>query len=42
MSKEANGSKFTVDIQAQNQNGATTAVGKGSAIVPNAYLPQEE
>ena len=42
MSKEANGSKVTVDIQAQNQNGDTTGVGKGSAIVPNAYLPQEE
>ena len=42
MSKEANGSKVTVDIQAQNQNGDNTGVGKGSAIVPNAYLPQEE
>ena len=42
MSKEANGSRVTVDIQAQNQNGDTTGVGKGSAIVPNAYLPQEE
>lgn len=42
MSKEANGSKVTVDIQAQNQNGDTTGVGKGSALVPNAYLPQEE
>ena len=42
MSIEANGSRVTVDIQAQNQNGDTTGVGKGSAIVPNAYLPQEE
>jgi len=42
MSKDANGSKVTVDIQAQNQNEDTTGVGKGSAIVPNAYLPQEE
>ena len=42
MSKEANGSKVTVDIQAQNQSGNITGVGKGSAIVPNAYLPQEE
>ena len=42
MSKEANGSKVTVDIQAQNQSGNITGVGKGSAIVPNAYLPQKE
>ena len=42
MSKEANGSKVTVDIQAQNQSGNITGVGKGSAIVPNAYLPPEE
>ena len=42
ISKEANGSKVTVDIQARNQNGDTTGVGKGSAIVPNAYLPAEE
>ena len=42
MSREANGSKVTVDIQAQNQKGDTTGVGKGSAIVPNAYLPAEE
>ena len=42
MSKEANGSKVTVNTQAQNQSGNTTGVGKGSAIVPSAYLPQEE
>ncbi len=42
ISREANGSKVTVDIQVQNQNGDTTGVGKGSAIVPNAYLPAEE
>ena len=42
ISREANGSKVTVDIQALNQNGDTTGVGKGSAIVPNAYLPAEE
>ena len=38
---EANGSKVSVDIQATNQNGDTTGVGKGSAVVPNAYLAQE-
>jgi len=42
ISREANGSKVTVDIQVLNQNGDTTGVGKGSAIVPNAYLPAEE
>ncbi len=42
ISKEANGSKVTVDIQVLNQNGDTTGVGKGSAIVPNAFLPAEE
>ncbi|PKB67114.1 MAG: hypothetical protein BZY81_05520 [SAR202 cluster bacterium Io17-Chloro-G4] len=42
MSREANGSKVTVDIQAQNQKGDTTGVGKGSAIVPNAFLPAED
>ena len=38
---EANGSKVSVEIQATNQNGDTTGVGKGSAVVPNAYLAQE-
>ena len=38
---EANGSRVTVDIQAANQNGDTTGAGKGSAVVPNAYLAQE-
>ena len=42
ISREANGSKVSVDIQVLNQNGDTTGVGKGSAIVPNAYLPAEE
>lgn len=41
-SREANGRKVTVEIKAENQNGDTTAVGSGSAIVPNAYLPPEE
>ncbi len=38
---EPNGSRVSVDIQATNQNGDTTGVGKGSAVVPNAYLAQE-
>ncbi len=40
--REANGAKVSVDIQVQNQKGDTTGVGKGSAIVPSAYLPQED
>ncbi len=42
MSREANGSRITVDIKAENQNGDATGVGKGSAVVPNAFLPPEE
>ena len=42
ISMEANGSKVSVNITAQNQKGDTTGVGKGSAIVPNAYLPPED
>ena len=41
-SREANGQKVNVKIEAQNQRGDTTAVGTGSAIVPNAFLPPEE
>ena len=40
--REANGSRVSVEIKAENQRGDTTAVGQGSAVVPNAYLPQEE
>jgi len=39
--KEANGSRVSVDIEVKNQKGDTTGVGQGSAIVPNAYLPPE-
>ena len=42
ISREANGSKISVEIKAENQQGDTTGVGNGSAIVPNAYLPAEE
>ena len=42
ISREANGSKVSVDVMVQNQNGNTTGAGSGSAVVPNAYLPVEE
>ena len=40
--REANGSRVSVDIEVKNQKGDTTGVGQGSAIVPTAFLPQEE
>ena len=40
--REANGSKVSVEIKVENQNGDTTGVGTGSAIVPTAFLPPEE
>ncbi len=40
--REANGSKVSVEIKVENQNGDTTVVGTGSAIVPTAFLPPEE
>ena len=40
--REANGSKVSVEIKVANQNGDTTVVGTGSAIVPTAFLPPEE
>ena len=40
--REANGSKVSVEIKVENQNGDTTGVGTGSAIVPNAFLPPQE
>ena len=42
IAREANGNKVSVEIKVQNQNGDTTGVGVGSAIVPAAYLPTEE
>ena len=42
ISREANGQRVNVKIEVCNQRGDTTAVGTGSAIVPNAYLPSEE
>jgi acyl dehydratase len=40
--KEANGSRVSVNIEVTNQKGNTTGVGQGSAIVPNAFLPPED
>ena len=40
--REANGSKVSVEIRVENQNGDTAVVGTGSAIVPIAFLPPEE
>ena len=42
LTREANGSRVSVEIKAENQNGDTTGVGQGSAVVPNAFLPPEE
>ena len=42
VTREANGSRVSVDIMVQNQNGNTTGAGSGSAVVPNAYLPVED
>ena len=42
ITREANGSKVSVNITAENQKGDTTGVGQGSAIIPNAYLPPED
>ena len=41
-SREANGQKVNVKIEALNQRGDTTAVGIGSAVVPNAFLSSDE
>ncbi len=41
-SREANGLKVNVKIEAHNQRGDTTGAGSGSAVVPQAYLPPEE
>ena len=41
VSREVNGSRVSVDIKVENQRGDTTGVGQGSAVVPNAFLPQD-
>ena len=40
-SREANGLRVNVSVEARNQRGDVTAVGSGSAVVPNAFLPAE-
>ena len=42
VTREANGSRISVEIKVENQKGDTTGIGAGSAVVPNAYLPAEE
>jgi 3-hydroxybutyryl-CoA dehydratase len=42
ITREANGSRISVEIKVENQKGDTTGIGAGSAVVPNAYLPAEE
>jgi acyl dehydratase len=42
ITSEANGSRIGVELAVQNQNGETTAVGGGSAIVPAGLLPRAE
>ena len=42
ITREANGSRISVEIKVENQKGDTTGIGEGSAVVPNAYLPAEE
>lgn len=42
VSREATGSRVTVEITVQNQDGNTTGAGTGSAIVPSGLMPQEE
>ncbi len=39
MSPEPNGSRVTVELTVQNQNGETTAAGTGSAVVPAGLFP---
>ena len=41
VSREVNGSRVSVDVKVENQRGDTTGVGQGSAVVPNAFLPQD-
>ena len=42
LTREANVSRVSVEIKAENQRGDTTGVGQGSAVFPNAYLPPAE
>ena len=40
--REAAGTRVSVEVNATNQKGAVTAAGMGSCIVPSGYLPAEE
>lgn len=42
ISKEADGSRVSVEVSAANQKGDVTAAGTGACIVPSGYLPAEE
>ena len=42
ITREANGSRVSVEIKVENQKGDTTGIGTGGTVVPNAYLPAEE
>lgn len=41
VTREVNGSRVSVEVKVANQRGDTTGVGQGSAVVPNAFLPQD-
>jgi acyl dehydratase len=38
---ESNGRRVTIELSIQNQNGDTTAAGKGAAVVPSGFFPPE-
>ena len=42
ITKEADGSRVSVEVSAVNQKGDVTAAGTGACIVPSGYLPAEE
>ncbi len=42
LTKEADGSRVSVEVSATNQKGDVTAAGMGACVVPSGYLPLEE
>jgi acyl dehydratase len=42
LSKEADGCRVSVEVNATNQKGDVTAAGTGACVVPSGYLPAEE
>lgn len=42
ITREADGSRVSVEISATNQKGDVTAAGMGTCVVPSGYLPAEE